>query len=114
MPVQAKSRNRQTIQRSLANHGIQVDQADQPVYAYVNHGRWVADCVCNGAELVQRGTRFLCGSCGLESPVVWPDDADDVDRVLEPRPPRNQNWRPGETVGQLTAENIEHGVGRVD
>lgn len=102
---------------------------DVVAYAYVNHGRWVADCpFCPGAERVwpsgqlQRNddvdypfgiTRsgLHCGFTGRTCPVVFPEQAPAIDAVLTKRPVEaTRNWRPGETVADLTAENVEHGV----
>ena len=102
-------------------------------FAYVNHGRWVADCaVCPSALLVkplvgdvwpqgdpkagQRWSKadpFVCQDvlCGAVSELVWPDELGPVEALLRERPqPSNRNWHPGETAGDLLAENIEHGV----
>lgn len=86
-----------------------------PAVAYVNHGRWVADCPtagCGGAMLVLNGGEFLCGTCfnaeigGEYRPIVWPDDAAEIEALLVVRPlPVNMNWRPGETLAMLAAEN---------
>lgn len=77
--------------------------------AYVNHGRWVADCPCGGAELVAEGRRMVCGSCGLNSPVTFPANTDEIERVLhDRRDTAARNWYPGETVEMLEAENMEN------
>lgn len=106
--------------------------------AYMNHGRWVAACPrpgCMNAEMFGRcddGTmggleaqRFTCrthdhtsdgrrvtyGGCGLKCPVDWPANIADLERVLLARPvPTNRNWRPGETLEELVAQNFEHGI----
>lgn len=92
-------------------------QARRPTsaVAYVNHGRWVADCPtagCGGAMLVLKGGEFLCGTCfnaeigGEYRPIVWPDDAGEIESLLVVRPlPVHMNWRPGETLADLAAEN---------
>lgn len=81
-----------------------------PVYAYANHGRWVADCPCGGAELVVERAPLLCGSCGTTRPVVWPDNVKELETVLARRPKLNQNWHPGEPVDLLKAENLARGI----
>ena len=83
-----------------------------PIDAYVNHGRWVADCACNGAELVAPGQEMLCGSCGARNQVKFPGPTmrDKIEAVLNPRPPLRQNWYPDETVDELVAQNIDHGI----
>lgn len=98
------------------------------VLAYLNHGRWVADCSrpdCTGAELAVPGEAFHCHNCGQLDTVTWPDNPDDIDAVLKLRPvPGTRNWFPkghplaeayqlpaGETVADLVAENAAHGIG---
>lgn len=97
--------------------------------AYVNHGRWVADCprpYCgNAVALEPRQTTFHCGSaggCQLIAEVVWPSDADEIWAALAVRPvPTTRNWAPaghrqalachvpdGQTVADLVAETAEY------
>jgi hypothetical protein len=82
-----------------------------PVYAYVNHGRWIVHCVCNGAELLD-GKTMLCGSCGMTSPVKLPGPKtrEKIEAALARRPVLYQNWVPGETPAELWAQNIEQGL----
>ncbi len=102
------------------------------VLAYVNHGRWLADCpecrtglslprgefvspalmVRVGGPVIQVKPKWVlsesnaaCPICDLPVKVMWPKDADLIDAALEPRPRLvNRNWRPGETVDSLLAE----------
>lgn len=96
--------------------------------AYVHHGRWIADCTrpaCANAErLRSKQTMVCCTNCWQLAEVRWPPDADDIGRVLGLRPvPQTRNWAPaghrqaiachlpdGQTVADLIAENVEHGV----
>lgn len=99
-------------------------------YAEVSWGIWLANCPrpgCANAEHFGKhpdsghvggltGTAFKCGTvpvggCGLTCAAVWPDNVADIERLLLMRPiPSTRNWRPGETLNDLLAENIEHGV----
>ena len=80
------------------------------VDAYVNHGRWVASCVCLGAELAF-GELMVCASCGVASRIEWPDNRDEIETVLSKRPDAlTRNWWPHETVEMLKAENAERGI----
>lgn len=83
------------------------------VRAYVNHGRWVADCLfCGGAVMAPvDDPRFLCGEClnrqvgGRMVALELPADRDEIEAELLKRPNAiNRNWRPGETVDDLAAE----------
>lgn len=83
--------------------------------AYVNWGRWVADCpradCANAEQLVRGAPRFACSFCGYTCSVSWPDEAKRIVEALAARPvPSTRNWLPGETVAMLEAENVEHGV----
>lgn len=98
------------------------------VLAYVNHGRWVADCSrpgCAGAEsLAPRQTGFHCSNCHQLDEVVWPADAADIWDVLQERPiPQTRNWYPaghplavrfrlehGQSVEDLRREHAENEV----
>lgn len=93
---------------------------DEVVVAYVNHGRWVAQCECMSAQLVTAADqRFYCVECfnvafdGRWRAVTFPapHELEEIEAVLELRPQRRrQNWEPGETVELLAAENLEHGL----
>jgi len=92
--------------------------------AYVNHGRWVADCPdteCHGAEdttpnrvsgiIALNRDRMVCTNCGRMWPAEWPPDAGAIVQVLMQRPKVNtRHWWPWETVQELVLENYEHGV----
>lgn len=97
--------------------------------AYINIGRWVADCPqphCNNASaLTAKQAHMHCGGvdgCQLISEIEWPSDADAIWEVLQERPvPRTRNWAPaghwqavvtrfpdGQTVADLRDETAEH------
>ena len=94
------------------------------VIAYINHGRWVADCPnCNGAELLNKDEpRFYCLSCYNEHVgnrfvlVVWPAELEKLEDQLLLRPQlKNQNMNLGETLIDLVTENVVAGiVGLID
>lgn len=104
--------------------GITGIALDARLHAYVNRGRWLADCPCNGADTVTRDDPvFWCWDChntwcgGLLARVVFPPDAEDAARLLGRRKDaRVQNWSPGENpdgvsiATWLRAENIVHGA----
>jgi hypothetical protein len=93
--------------------------------AYVNWGRWIADCPigCGGAlKLEPSQTAFACPECRTISQIDWPRDADEIWHELEKRViPKTRNWFPedhelalrahvphGQTVTQLRDECAEH------
>lgn len=85
-----------------------------PATAYVNHGRWVADCPtphCAGAVVLYRDT-FMCGNCinvecGYRYRAVrWPSEKGKIEEALSARfLPETANWLPSETVSDLKSEN---------
>lgn len=93
--------------------------------AYVNWGRWIAECPaeCGGAlMLAPQQTLLSCEECGLFSQITWPADADGITDALAQRAvPRTRNWFPeghslalragcphGQSVAELRAETAEH------
>lgn len=83
------------------------------VAARINHGRWIVDCpACPNAHLLPvDGNEFRCANCGSgPHDVNVPADRHDIEEALEPRDVLNRNWQPGETVADLHAANVEHGV----
>lgn len=57
------------------------------------------------------GTLY-CGHCGQISSVVFPQDRSDIELELARRPViENRNWLSSESLADLKAENLLHGVG---
>jgi hypothetical protein len=90
----------------------------EPVFVYANEGRWIVECPdCRGAQLAcLTDPRFMCHCCanignsGHWRPVVWPKNKARLEKILHARDIVNQNWYPGESIRQLVAENLEHGL----
>jgi hypothetical protein len=95
--------------------------------AYVNHGRWIADCPrdCgSAAELQPKATSYACVECKWIGSVEWPDNADEIMAALQERAvPRTRNWFPsghelalrsnnphGQSVKELMEETEENEV----
>lgn len=88
----------------------------------VNGGRWVVRCpFCNSAQHASHtDPRFMCvpapHGCSNESvggkwlKVQWPKNPELIEAALSPRPMPNRNWKPGESIDYLLAENAAHGV----
>lgn len=91
--------------RGLVWHGI----ADQD--AYVNHGRWLADCPCGDAMAVDPDIPWgVCLGCGGHAVVRFPVNAIEIERILAHRPTANQNWREPDTMAHLVADNAVRGL----
>ena len=90
----------------------------QPVEAYVNHGRLVADCPdCNGAEIVNYGGSFFCLSClndknkNRPRPVKKPRNMRAIIEQLEKRTIKEtMNWNLGESLDDINQGNKERGL----
>lgn len=83
-----------------------------PVDGYVNGGRWLVRCPCgNTPSASPEWGVACCFECGAVYTVAFPDDRDAIESILVKRPVmRTRNWIPGETVADLDAENVAHGV----
>ena len=85
------------------------------VYAFVDHGRWVAQCECGGAESVDPDSPiFFCCSCGNRSTtgrpreVVFPKEMERIETILLKRTdPRWKCWKVGESIESLEKEYSE-------
>jgi len=88
------------------------------VYPEVNHGRWIVRCPwCPSASFAREDGWFFCSDCGnsgvyrkhVRAP--FPKQRKALETALSSRPnPINQNWRRGESVESLRAENVIYGV----
>lgn len=99
--------------------------------AYMNWGKWVADCTrnCGYAVSLKEGqTSFVCdlssGGCGHINPVAWPSNAVEIWDILLERPMmKTRNWFPsnhslavragcphGQTVQELREEAHKNGA----
>jgi len=100
-----------------------------PLAAYVNHGRWVADCPLCGAGIAVAvdGAVGCCLECGIEYEIQVPPDSviEEATPILLARPTRGPhriraNWYPfpgvfgavlalkAETPADLALENELH------
>lgn len=93
---------------------------ERTVVAYVNWSRWMWTCpTCNSAQVcTPDDPRAFCVECFNAGdgwwPILFPPDQDrtDGELVLSKRPEDTQrSWYPDrETVEQLQAENLRHGL----
>lgn len=98
--------------------------------AYVNFGRWIADCPlgCGNAYALQPNQpQFFCQlphGCGHIASIEWPSNPDEIWEALqERRMPKTRNWFPqshelalrsnsphGQSVIELREETRENEV----
>ncbi len=108
----ADNHTRKRIETILGKAGVSTFQGET-IRARIEAGSWLADCPCKGAQYVRRGEQMLCGDCGADHDVEFPPPKkqERIEHLLGLRPNQvNRNWTPGETVEDLEAENIDHGV----
>lgn len=104
--IEAERVNAARAARGLAL--IELHDVDATVAAYVNHGRWVADCLCGGGLACWPDhPRAACFDCGAVYGVSFPSASTmtDAANALALRRPANQNWSPSaETPSDLLDE----------
>lgn len=92
-----------------------LEQTNEVVAAYINHGRWVADCPnCNGGIAAwAENDACCCLDCGRVYHAVFPSTRkrDKVEAILLERPSgAYMNWNPDrESIADLKAESILRG-----
>ncbi|OLZ72577.1 hypothetical protein AVW11_04075 [Streptomyces amritsarensis] len=66
----------------------------QSIHARINHGRWVADCVCGSAQVVTPADpRFACPECGYGwARVLFPPKPAAAEAEVADRAPHERNW----------------------
>jgi len=88
--------------------------ADKPLNAYVNHGRWVVECECGGAEKAWEEGLFMCQSCWNSKHqhklrlAIFPKKRVEIEDLLSVRPLENRNWLPSENLEYLKADNKKY------
>tara|TARA_Y100000310_G_scaffold2728_1_gene3534 strand:- start:3341 stop:3733 length:393 start_codon:yes stop_codon:yes gene_type:complete len=102
---------------ALLRNGLpeqEFDNTSPSLNAYVNHGRWLIKCECNGAEKAWEEEWFMCQSCfnGKHKHkyriAELPSKRKEIEDLLNLRALPNRNWFPHETISDLEKENIEH------
>lgn len=121
IPVALWANYRFPAPESVAPSG---DATAPAIIAYVNQGRWVADCPfgCGSAQVVAETDKrfYCCGGNGCQNygagnktiPVAWPDlDLQAaIENLLVVRPPVFRNWKVGESLELLELENKARGT----
>lgn len=104
----------------VKHYGKDLTASDKSLRAYVNAGRWLADCpICNnGIGLHPLIQQACCIECGIVFGVTFPPAGlmAEAERLLLLRPVAARNWYPndvtalprgraGESIDQLEKEN---------
>lgn len=92
---------------SVASHA-----APDGAIVLVSGGSWKVVCGCGNAPVASPAWDLaLCPDCGAcYRRLTWPDERDAIAQVLLARPLVNRHWQPHETVADLEADNVAHGV----
>ena len=106
------------LESYLAVHKAMMTRAEKsllevsdPIDAYVNHGRWLINCKCNGGGLTSPLFKVsCCFDCGrVYTNVVFPSNAEAIEEsLLKRNDDANRNWQ-GESLDVVTAETQEKG-----
>lgn len=112
--------------KQISNEAIK----NNPVYARIDFGRWLADCECGAANYISRSNLnfYYCVTCGnimtngKVRSVVMPDNFQEIEIELLRRKvfnkfglsgtngamnsigPISRSWSPGETIEMLIAQ----------
>jgi hypothetical protein len=90
-----------------------------PAFVHLIRGRWVVRCpFCPRLVAFMKQERFVCPLCGnaaaggryaeVRAPSI--EFAQALQPLMLLRPVENRSWLHGETLNQIRAENIEHGL----
>lgn len=81
--------------------------------ARIELGRWIFDCACgSGVAAHPEWADARCMGCGrIYASVAFPEDRPEIEAVLLRRPAeKNRSWSAVETLADLVAENVNHGI----
>jgi len=130
--VMLKMKSREPIVKTVIGGWNGEVARKRPIYAIVNTGRWIAECECGGAEIVEPDDPiFFCFSCGNSCvkgavrPVVFPENREEIEHLLLKRLCKTtganiverafnatplfgrigRDWTAGETIEMLELQN---------
>lgn len=99
---------------ALAHRSLTAWKAGDRLRAYVNHGRWLVDCPCGESCSTSPAWGMACclGCGAIFEAIEFPPARmrQDIEHLFEPRTMAQRNWYWRESVEQLAAENIAHGL----
>ena len=98
---------REAHAKLMKSAGKDVFEVSSEVEAYINHGRWVVDCSCNGAGLTAPDFKLsCCFDCGrIYTTVKFPEQRKEIEKILVARRDKvRRNWTVGESLKSLERE----------
>jgi hypothetical protein len=114
-PQQYREKHARAIAtRAARGERVAVLETIAPLEARIDpQSGWIVDCDCGAGNATDPAWGFACCfGCGavhvcLGFPVVWKA----IEALLLRRPRQeNRGWRPGETLEDLRADNLAHGL----
>jgi hypothetical protein len=76
---------------------------------YVNHGRWVADCICGASVCPFESGESVCLSCGRRYRLKFPPQRAAIEQALAERPrEENRNWSPRRGADGNLVETVQY------
>lgn len=89
---------------------------DAPTAAvpFINGGKWVVLCDCGDAPMASPAWDIArCFNCGaIYRSLAWPAEREAIEAALLDRPQAiTRSWLAGESLADLQAQNVEHGLG---
>jgi len=92
--------------RAMVKKEKNVFEVTDPIDAYINHGRWVINCECNGGGLTSPMFKVsCCFDCGRRYVnIIFPQNAKKIEKALmKRREAHHRNWK-GESLQVLASE----------
>lgn len=111
----AHARQMATVAAKFPALGFSPTPWDAPDGAipWVNGGKWTVTCACGDCPMAcpewDEVRCFLCGA--VYRNLIWPPQREALERLLVKRPAHVRAWFPGESLDDIRAENLAHGVG---
>lgn len=106
-------RERQRLLMQKTGNSDPVEEVSDAMAAHVGAGAWRVRCLCGEAPPADPEWQLACCSgCGrIYTHVEFPAEIDEIERLLSLRPNQaTRNWQLPETIADLYAENLGHGV----
>ncbi len=109
-----KATLRKTNKQHLEERALGSETRGEPIYAEVNHSRWIAECpYCHGAGAINLTDKtFFCQTCfnadiqNYPRPLIVPsvNERKTIEKELKKRKLRGRNWKHGESVDFMQME----------
>jgi len=113
-PEEYRAKQKATIEAKQAQGArYEIHIVGTPASCRIDQNSWIIDCECAaGNAVTPTWPEACCFGCGaIHTMLMWPPDREKIEGMLLKRPnPAHRNWRPGETLESLAAENRSIGA----